>query len=175
MSQAAQFSVHAPSQHTESAQNPLVHAPGAVHGSPFAFFATHAPAAQCMLGRQSPSSTQLVAHAPALQTPNGAHVRAPWGAPLVMMEQVPRKPATSQATQLPEQAVSQHTPSTQRPEPHSDAVVHVVPSVARQRPGDAVLAHVLSVPQVAASQHTPSVQKPCAHWLPLVHAVPSAR
>jgi hypothetical protein len=41
---------------------------------------------------------------------------------------VPRVPARLQATHAPEQAASQHTPSTQRPERHSQAAPQVAPS-----------------------------------------------
>jgi hypothetical protein len=43
----------------------------------------------------------------------------------VTTEQVPAEPATLQASQAPAQAVLQQTPSTQLPEPHWLAAVHV--------------------------------------------------
>jgi hypothetical protein len=46
------------------------------------------------------------------------------------LRQVPTDPATLQAEQVPEQALLQHTSSTQKPEPHWLSVVHWVPFVS---------------------------------------------
>ena len=48
------------------------------------------------------------------------------GAP-VTNEHVPTLPGCTQDAQLPSQAVSQQTPSTQKPELHSSLVVHLCP------------------------------------------------
>jgi hypothetical protein len=55
---------HAASQQTPSAQNPLVHPPGALHGSPLVSFGPQTPPAQNAPVMQSPSLAQVVRHAP---------------------------------------------------------------------------------------------------------------
>jgi hypothetical protein len=62
------------------------------------------------------------------QVPEPAHaVREPCGAPLVIAEQVPTDPDTSQASHCPPQAPSQHTPSTQRLLWHWPLLEHASP------------------------------------------------
>ena len=64
------------------------------------------------------------AHAPLESVAQGG--RPPRGAPSTG-EQVPSRPATSQAAHCPPQVVSQQTPSTQLPEAHSSPASHGVP------------------------------------------------
>ncbi len=52
--------------------------------------------------------------------------RVPWGDPMTALH-LPTEPLTSHAWHCPAHAVSQHTPSTQLPEPHSALVPHAVP------------------------------------------------
>jgi hypothetical protein len=69
----------------------------------------------------------LPSHDPPQADPSLAHAgRAPWGAPTTG-EHVPADPATSQAWHCPPQAVSQHTPSAQKPLPHSPGTAHGSP------------------------------------------------
>lgn len=71
--------------------------------------------------RVSPS--QAASHTP----PAPAHaVREPWGAPVTAV-QAPTWPATLQASHWPPQATLQHTPSTQKAEPHSRLSAHAWP------------------------------------------------
>jgi hypothetical protein len=78
--------------------------------------------------------------------------RDAWGAPTTAV-QVPTSPPTSQASHWPLQALLQHTPSTQKPEPHSAALLQVSPGVF--------------TPTHAPLTHT----SPLAHWLAPVHWV----
>jgi hypothetical protein len=54
-------------------------------------------------------------------------------------------------------ALSQQTPSTQRPDPHSVLIVHAVPSGLLHVPVVPAL-HVIGAVHDADPQHTPSVQ-----------------
>ena len=78
----------------------------------------------------------------------------------------------------PPQAVSQHTPSTQKPLPHCVPLVHDCPSLrAWQVPLlHTLLAHWPSLAQVAPllSPHTPVAQVPLPHSLPVLHVWPLA-
>src|SRR5436190_169438 len=58
---------------------------------------------------------------------------------------------TEQAAQPPLQAVSQHTPSAQKPLPHCASTRHVWPAASRQSPSP-VQAHEPSQPPFFASQ-----------------------
>jgi hypothetical protein len=51
--------------------------------------------------------------------------------PVVTPEQVPTRPARLQAEQLPSQALSQQTPSTQLPDPHSVPAAQMTPFAFR--------------------------------------------
>jgi len=61
--------------------------------------------------------------------------RVPWGAPTTAVH-LPTLPPTSHAWHAPPQAVSQQTPSTQLPDPHSEPAVHAVPLAFVQCPGE---------------------------------------
>ena len=65
--------------------------------------------------------------------------------------QVPSLPAIAQASHWPLHALSQHTPSTQRPEAQSSALVQPTPFFLRQAPGVVLsaAAHELPSPQLA--------------------------
>ena len=75
-----------------------------------------------------------------------------------MALQVPDEPATSQASHWPSHARSQHTPSVQKPEPHSRLLVHDVPASFEQVPF-LFAAHDEPASHPIEEQHTPSVQK----------------
>jgi hypothetical protein len=68
--------------------------------------------------------------------------------------------------------VSQQTPSTQWPEPHSTSVPHVAPfSFAHVRLWPSI-AHELPAPHDCEPQQTPSVQKPLAQSASDAHVAP---
>jgi hypothetical protein len=104
--QDAQVSVHAVSQHTPSTQKPEAQTVAAEQVVPFLLLHAPLPSQAC----------------PLAQLP-GTSVPAATGA------QVPSWLSTAQDWQTPEQdTVPQHTPSTQKPEAHVEAVAEVHPS-----------------------------------------------
>jgi hypothetical protein len=110
----------------------------------------------------------------ASQTPVPVHfARTPCGCPLESVEQVPTLPVTSHAWHWPAHALLQHTPSTQLPEPHCEAIVHAAPFGSAQVPIVFAL-QTRPLEQVAVVQHTPFVQLPLVHCEALVQIVPSA-
>jgi hypothetical protein len=123
--------------------------------------------------------------------------------PMRMGLQVPTVPASLHETQVPAQALLQHTPSLQNPLAHAAALVQALPPAVLQAP---VASHAWSPEQLPAtwvpgeanrqapalpgtlqdlhgpeheadSQHTPSTQLPDAHELAVaaVHPVPLPR
>jgi hypothetical protein len=110
--------------------------------------------------------------AQAAPAPSSHAVRAPWGAPFTGMH-LPTLPSTSHASHCPSHAVSQHTPSTQLPLPHSSPMEHLVESFFLQVPSDPATAHEEPSPQLATPQQTPSVQKPVEQSLAVAHTLPS--
>jgi hypothetical protein len=123
---------------------------------------SQAPRAQ----RQTPPSVQRL---------GGVHAGiALLSRPLVMSWQTPTG-AASHRRQGSVQAVSQQTPSVQKPDPHSLPVVQVMP-------GGLVLAHAPSAPtqvmplgQVAEPQQRPSTQNPLAHSRARAQTAPATR
>ncbi len=100
-------------------------------------------------------------------------LRDPCGAPFAG-EHVPIAPLTSQAWHCPVQPLSQQTPSTQKPEPHSVEVVHATAFALEQRPRAVGSEQEKPVPVQAASQQTPPAQKPLVHAVAAEHASPLA-
>jgi hypothetical protein len=115
-------------------------------------------------------------HASAAHTsaPPSAHAgRAPCGSPSTGAH-LPSKPGTSQAWHWPPHAASQHTPSTQLPEPHSLASEQLAPLLFVQIPLLVGLPQELPAPQSVTPQQTPSVQnRPALHTDAPEHATPS--
>jgi hypothetical protein len=103
--------------------------------------------------------------------PSSHGARSPRGTPSTGV-QVPNFPETSQASHWPSQAVSQHTPSTQKPVAHSGPLSHALPRFFLQTPGASGVAHELPTSHSATPQQTPSVQNPVLHPAELVHGVP---
>lgn len=101
--------------------------------------------------------------------------RVPWGSPATA-EQVPTLPLTSHAAHCDVQAVSQQTPSTQKPEPHSALDEHAMPSGFAHVPALPGVLHFAPPEHDDVEQHTPSTQLPEAHDAapPAVQLVPSA-
>src|SRR5262245_24422419 len=96
-----------------------------------------APQAVEPLGyRQAPVSMPLhvAPHVVPTPTPEQA-LRVPCGDP-VTAEHVPTLPLASHAAHCAPQAVSQQTPSTQKPEPHSALVEHATPFGFAQVPAE---------------------------------------
>jgi hypothetical protein len=85
--------------------------------------------------------------------------RAPCGMPSTAVH-LPTLPPTSQAWHCPPHALSQHTPSTQLPEPHSALDAQGVALALVQCPGAVGRLHEKPVPVQAASQHVPPTQNP---------------
>src|SRR5689334_9038922 len=84
-------------------------------------------------------------------------------------EHTPSLPATSHASHWPPHAELQHTPSTQKPEPHSDAVLHDSPACFRgtHTPPEQYSPRVLQVPtqpsaQMGFSESQPEGQSRCS-------------
>jgi len=165
-----QFELHAVSQQTPSTQKPLPHCPLLVHVWPP--IRMHVPPKQAELPVQVPSV-----------------------APLGTVWQVPTDPATLHELQFELHAVSQQTPSTQKPLPHCPLLAHVWPPISRhvppkqaeltvqvpsvaplgtvwQVPTDPVTLHELQFELHAVSQQTPSTQKPLPHCPLLAHVWP---
>jgi hypothetical protein len=104
--QDAQVPVHAPSQHTPSAQKPEAQAVAAVQGWPFLVLQAPLPSQAC----------------PSAQLPATS-------VPAIADTQVPSEPGTLHDLQAPvHAATSQHTPSTQLPEAQRVANSAVQPS-----------------------------------------------
>lgn len=99
--------------------------------------------------------------------------RAPWGEPVTAL-QVPTEPVTSHAWHWPLQPVSQQSPSTQKPEPHSAAEAHATPFGFAHLPSEPATLQRVPPPQTDDPQHTPSTQFPDAHEAapPAVQMVP---
>ena len=85
---------------------------------------------------------------------------------------MPIAPTRSQAAHCPVQAVSQQTPSTQKPVPHSEAEPQLDPVVLAQLPAFVGVSQAAPLPQLASVQQTPSVQKPVPHSEAEPHLVP---
>jgi hypothetical protein len=99
-------------------------------------------------------------------------VREPWTLPITA-EHLPALPPTSHASHWPVHVVSQHTPSTQCPEPHSESALHVVASGLLHVPSPLAL-HLRPDAHVALEQHTPSTQLPLEHSVLDEHVAASA-
>jgi hypothetical protein len=124
------------------------------------------PLIEAHLVRSAPSHV-------AWQTPDPAHaVRAPWTAPATATH-VPTLPPTSQASHWPEHALSQQTPSTQFPDPHSAFAVHATPRGFEHVPKPLAL-HVSGAAHDATTQQTPSTHLPDPHCDGLVQTLPAA-
>jgi hypothetical protein len=96
----------------------------------------------------------------------------PCGAPLTAV-QTPTFDMTSHASHCPAHSPLQQTPSTQKPLPHSSAVVHPLPPSLAQVPFFPGIAQELPAAHVAAPQHTPSVQKrPMTQAVGPLHSLP---
>jgi hypothetical protein len=99
--------------------------------------------------------------------------RTPCGVPFTATH-LPTLPATSQAWHCPPHRDSQHTPSTQLPDPHSPSAAHASPSIFAQRPADVGSAQDFPAPQVLTPQHTPSVhERPPSQGADVLHGMPS--
>mgnify|MGYP001546595558 CR=1 FL=1 len=83
---------------------------------------------------------------------------------------------TSQAAHWLEQEVSQQTPSTQNPEPHSVLLEHAMPFGLLHFPAAPATLHLAPPAHDAEPQQTPSTQLPEAHEVApsAVQLVPSA-
>jgi len=156
--------VHAPSQHTPSAQYPVRQSVPSEHPCPCVVL--HPPA---------PSQALPPVHVPSVN-PHGT------------LAHVPRLPETLHAWHVPVHEVAQHTPSTHRFDRHSLAPTHVWPFCFLQLPAPShasgathapagwlscvpagvtlpqvPVAHVLHAAVHASLQHFPSLQNPEAH------------
>src|SRR5262245_37236328 len=102
-------------------------------------------------------------------------MRVPCGLPTTGL-QVPTEPVTSQAWHWPPQATSQHTPSTQNPEPHSALDPQAMPIGLAHSPSEPATLQRIPELQLAVSQQTPSTQLPDAHEAapPAVQLAPAA-
>jgi hypothetical protein len=65
---------------------------------------------------------------------------------------------TSHASHCPSHAASQQTPSTQNPDPQSDAVVHEAPAGFAQPPRAPATSQRAGAVQPGVAQHAPSTQ-----------------
>jgi hypothetical protein len=132
--------LHAPCPHVNGAQSM---SPGATHAP----FPSHVPA----VFRRSPAhdcGTQTVCAAYLLQPPKPSQVpvwpqlaaplslQTPRGSafPESMGEQMPSSPVSAHDTQAPVQATAQHTPSTQKLDPHSSLPAHFAPFILGPQP-----------------------------------------
>ena len=127
--------------------------------------------------------------APASHMPFVPQLEAPWatqvpdgsGAPVATSPHVPMAPDSAQDLQAPEQAVEQHTPWAQKPEPHSEAVEQNAPmglaphELAVQTLG---VAHWVSAVQ-RSKQRAPlqangahGIVDGATHWPVLLHVEP---
>ncbi len=160
-SQRSQPPVHALLQQTLSAQNPDAHWVPNPHAAPSTCAALQTPWLQYCPVTQSVSAAQLVAQV-ALDPEHtyGAHEGEP-ALPLLLIAHVPSTlapAATEHASQAPEQAVLQQTPSTQDPDWHWLRAEHFAPSAARVTHWPATVsqyrleAHWASVRQVAGHE-----------------------
>jgi hypothetical protein len=70
------------------------------------------------------------------------------------------------------QAVSQQTPSTQEPEPHSALDAQAMPFGFAHVPAVPATLHFAPPVQALEVQQTPSTQLPEAHEVPSTHAAP---
>ena len=122
----------------------------------------------------APHERRLLPSHVAAQTPVPAHaVRELCGAPATAVH-VPALPGTSHASHWPLHALSQQTPSTQLPEPHSLDFEQATPSGFEQVPAPFTL-HFKPPAQLATSQQTPSTQPPLLHWSLASQAAPCER
>jgi hypothetical protein len=147
----------APSQVPAWVSTPAVHA-AAPHGVP------EARGWQALLSVPSHASPHAVV--------GDAHgVREPCGAPTTGRH-LPTLPPTSHAAQASVHALSQQTPSTQKPVAHSLAEVQPTPCFLAQVP---LVTPLQARPalQDAVEQQTKSTQFPDAHSSPVAQAVPS--
>jgi hypothetical protein len=103
---------HAPLQHTPSTQKPEAQSEACEQARPLPFGPLQVPPVQLLLALQSLLSAHVASHAlvPVQKLPP----HSPAGSEAAASgAQVPTLPATLQAMQVPLQATSQHTPSTQ--------------------------------------------------------------
>jgi len=109
---------HAASQHTPDTQEPLMHSVFAPQLVPFVFCAAqYMPLHQVPVGQPVAQRIGQSGRVPLQVTRTG---QAGWpGSPAAAGEQVPMLLLKLQRSQLPEQAESQHTPSTQWPLVHA--------------------------------------------------------
>jgi hypothetical protein len=128
---ASQPPTQAELQQVPSTQLPDWHSPGALQAWPSASLPTHTRAPASVTAHRVPGLQSESAAHESLQPSVPLQSVRPhsfWGSvPPATGAQVPRLPATSQASQAPVQAVAQHTPSTQRPPRHSASTPHAVP------------------------------------------------
>jgi len=125
----------------------------AEHVAPLVFFGTHEPALQKLPLTHWLSVVQVMGQlADEPLHMYGAHAGVPV-LPAGEFVHVPSLPAALQESQAPEQALLQHTPSTQLPLVHWLLAEHTAP---------------LDI----LGTHAPALQKlPLAHWLSRVHSV----
>ena len=119
--------LHAPAQallqQTPSTQCPEAHGPAPVHVAPLLRSATQRPAWQKRPAAHWPSLEQEAGQESLLPLQRyGAQEGAP-GAPALTGAQVP----VSHASHAPPHAVLQHTPPTQFPEAHCEALLQAAP------------------------------------------------
>lgn len=120
-------------QQRPSTQFPDAHSQLAVQALPFAFSATQLP--EPVEAEQYELDLHALEHVPPVhdeaQLPLLPQVYAPQplsgSVPAVRLVHLPRFPAMLQALHGPLQVVSQHRPSTQLPEAHSQPTEHVAP------------------------------------------------
>jgi hypothetical protein len=146
---ASQVPLHAEVQQAPSTHASVAHWTFAVHDCPEPELHRHVPVWQPAPALQSAPVTHAEAHAaPAPLQKVLPHSEA-GSSPAGTGEQVPARPATLQAWQVPLQAPSQQTPSTQKPLAQPAARVQASPAAPLAR-------------QVPASQNAPALHCPSA-------------
>lgn len=122
----SQFPLHALSQHTPSLQKPDRHCVAAVHATPCSFLAEqYVPLQYVLLGQPLVQVMGQSASEPLHTTPM-PQAGEP-ALPDAAGEQVPGAPGSLHTSQLPLHALSQHTPSAQKPVEHCTLAVHASP------------------------------------------------
>jgi hypothetical protein len=154
--QVSQLPSHAALQQKPSAQCWLAHSASTAQVAPLGALPLHSPEMHERPDAHSAPEPQVVPHAAELPVQRyGRHEGAP-GEPGATKVQVPSNVAPSaveQASQLPSHALSQQTPSTQKPDWQSPFAVHDCPLAS------------------ACTQLPPLQKKPEAHTCESVQAV----
>ncbi len=168
--QASHVPSHAEVQHAPSTHASVAHCTWAVQDWPEPELHRHVPAWQPAPGLQSAPPAQDAAHAGPLPLQKVLPHSDAGSSPAGTGEQVPASPATLQAWQVPLQAPSQHTPSTQKPEAQPAARVQASPAApfARQVPASqkAPALHCASEVQVATQAASVPLQVNRPHSFP---------